>query len=243
MRKIRAGWMYPDMLNLHGERGSVQMFAKVGELLGVEVEIRRLDDFEERIPLEELDILIFLPGEISSFQYLLPSLRRQEEELRSFVERDGYVLALGTTGLMFGKSVTREDGSVVDGLGMLDMTAVERKFVWGDDLYLAVADSDMELMGSQIMMADVKAENPFGKTIYGRGNDCSGAEGARYHNLIYTNCTGPLLVKNPWLAEKIIRDICQESLPPMPENALYTNAKNGFRSTGEFLKTKMNTAQ
>lgn len=238
MHKITVGWMYPDLLNLHGERGSVQMLDYIGKLLGIEVEIRRIEDFDEPIAFEELDILMFLPGEIASFYHLIPALQRQEAELRAYVEKGGYVLALGTTGLMFGKQVTRENGTVIHGLGLLDLTAVERKYVWGDDLYLQFVDSDMELMGCQIMMADVEAANPLCKVLYGRGNQNTGTDGARYRNLICTNCTGPLFVKNPWFAEEILRDICPEELPEIPENAVYTNAKNSFQAIKAFLETK-----
>ena len=29
-KTVRIGWMYPDCLNLHGERGSVQAFERIG---------------------------------------------------------------------------------------------------------------------------------------------------------------------------------------------------------------------
>lgn len=237
MHKITVGWMYPNLLNLHGERGSVQMLDYIGRLLGLEVEIRRLEDFDAPIPFEELDLLMFLPGEITTFRHLVPALERQGAALRAYVEKGGYVLAMGTTGLLFGNQITREDGSVQQGLGILDLTATERKYVWGDDLHLRMEDGT-ELIGAQIMMADVEAAHPLGQTLYGRGNNNTGAEGARYKNLIYTNCVGPLFVKNPWFAEQILRDICPEELPEIGEDPLYTNAKNALRSIQPFLASK-----
>ena len=35
----------------------------------------------------------------------------------------------------------------------------------------------------------------------------AGVEGARCGNLIFTNCLGPVFVKNPWWTEDILRDI------------------------------------
>lgn len=238
MRKITVGWMFPNLLNLHGERVSVQMLQRVGAELGLEVEICRIEDFDQRIPYGELDILVFLPGEISSFRYLVPALERQMNELTAFVEEGGYVLALGTTGLMFGREITREDGSRVKGLGLLDLTAKERKFVWGDDLYLKVLDSDMELIGSQIMMADVETSTPFAEVLYGRGNNKTGTDGARYRNLIYTNCTGPVLMKNPRFAEAILRQVSGEELTDISGCSLYKIARDSFHSTKKFIATK-----
>lgn len=238
MHKLRIGWMYPDILNLHGERGSVQTLVTVGANLGVEVEICKIGNFDEAIPYDSLDMLVFLPGEISSFRHLVPALRRQMEELKAYVEAGGYILALGTSGLLFGKQVKREDGSVQEGLGLLDMTAVERQYVWGDDLQLRIRDTRQELIGSQIQMADVEAAEPFGTTIYGRGNNGTGADGARYKNLIYTNCTGPLFVKNPWFAEDILKDILLRKFLGISRKKPYTMTSNSFDSTERFVKTK-----
>ncbi len=235
MAKITVGWMYPNLLNLHGERGSVQALAEIGKEVGIDVEILRIEDFDESIPYNNLDLMLFLPGEIVSFTHLIPALKT--EEFRNYLDRGGYVLALGTTGLMFGNSILREDGSTMQGLGYLDMTAKERKYVWGDDLHVRIIDTKQELAGSQIQMADVDAKHPFATTIYGMGNNNTGAEGARWKNLIYTNCLGPLFVKNPWFAESILKDILLQKAGFHPTNT-YAIASNSFDATLDFIKTK-----
>ena len=146
--------------------------------------------------------------------------------------------AIEAPGLNFIRHYKREDGSVQEGLGLLDMTAVERQYVWGDDLQLRIRDTRQELIGSQIQMADVEAAEPFGTTIYGRGNNGTGADGARYKNLIYTNCTGPLFVKNPWFAEDILKDILLRKFLGISRKKPYTMASNSFDSTERFVKTK-----
>ncbi len=236
MPSITVGWMYPDLLNLHGERGSVQALVQVGKKMGVEVEIIRIEDFDDPIPFEKLDLLLFLPGEIELFRHLIPALKAQA--LDSYLEQGGYVLALGTTGLLFGNSIVREDGTVLEGLGHLDMTAKERKFVWGDDLHFRFNGSQVELIGSQIMMADVDAREPLGTTIYGRGNNGTGSEGARRKNLIYTNCLGPLFVKNPWFAENILTDILRVKGIETDVDVDHTIAANSFKATLAFIERK-----
>ena len=236
MNKLTVGWMYPNLLNLHGEVGSVQALAQIGKKLGVEIEIVRIEDFNDPIPFSSLDLLIFLPGEIVSFNHLIPALNT--DALRDYLNNNGYLLAIGTSGLMFGKEILREDGSIVKGLGYLDMTAKERKYVWGDDLHIRLNGSEMELAGSQIQMADVNAANPLATTIYGMGNNNSGAEGARWKNLIYTNCLGPIFVKNPWFAESIIRDILRQKNIALDTTISYPIAENSFKSTLRFIASK-----
>jgi len=236
MAKITVGWMYPNLLNLHGERGSVQALTVIGKEMGIDVEIIRIEDFDDPIPYENLDLMMFLPGEIVSFSNLIPAL--QTEDFRNYLERDGYVLAIGTAGLMFGKSILREDGSTIGGLGYLDMTAKERKYVWGDDLHIRINGTETELAGSQIQMADVDAKHPLAVTIYGMGNNNTGAEGARWKNLIYTNCLGPLLVKNPWFTEAILKNILLQKGIENKTEIDHTIARNSFRATLDFINNK-----
>jgi len=228
--------MYPNLLNLHGERGSVQALVEIGKQLGIDVVVQRIEDFDDPIPYSELDMLIFLPGEIYTFSHLIPALKT--EDLQNYLENGGYLLALGTSGLMFGNTIRREDGTVINGLGCLDMTAKERKFVWGDDLHFFVNDTKQELAGSQIQMADVVAANPLGTTIYGMGNNNTGVEGARWKNLIYTNCLGPLFVKNPWFAEQILKDILKQKGIEVDAEGQYAIAKNAFNATLAFIQNK-----
>ena len=182
--------------------------------------------------------MVFLPGEITALEYILPTLSAQLSRLQEYIENGNYVLAIGTSGLLFGKSIARQDGSIVEGLGILDLCAKERDYVWGDDLHLRIDDTKQELIGSQILMADVQTSAPFGHTIYGRGNDGSGKEGARYRNLIYTNCLGPLFVKNVWFAEQILKDtILRRDLGIFCcEHNLFAHA--AFDSTLQFIQKK-----
>lgn len=237
MNKITVGWMYPDLLNLHGERASVQRLSAIGENMGFEISVLKIKDFGDPIPFDQLDLLIFLPGEISVFQHMIPALS-SDDGFRSYVEGNGYVLAMGTTGLMFGKEIHRLDGSRVEGLGLLDMTATEREYVWGDDLHIRLFDSKQELVGSQIQMADVTAAHPLGQTIYGMGNNGTGAEGARYKNLIYTNCLGPLFVKNPWFAESLLKDIWLRKYGIIGRNHPYSIENNSFDATLKWIAEK-----
>lgn len=236
MHKITVGWMYPNLLNLNGERGSVQALVEIGKQLDIEVTVLRIEDFNDPIPFESIDLLMFLPGEIATLSHIIPAL--ESSGLDAYLEQGGYAMALGTSGLMFGKSILREDGSTVAGLGFLDMTAKERKFVFGDDFHFRMNEDGMELAGAQIQMADVDAVNPIGSVIYGMGNNGSGAEGARWNNLVYTNCTGPLFVKNPWFAEQILKDIMAAKGITIEETGNYPIAKAGFDATLAFIENK-----
>lgn len=212
---VKIGWMYPNLLNLHGERGSVQAFVRVGQRLGLDVQVQRISEPEEQIPFDELDILMFLPGELLTLSRLKPYLDKQLPQLRAFLNRGGHVIAVGTTGMLFGGRVQREDGSVFEGLGLLDMTATERKYVHGDDLHFTVPGVDHPILGCQIHMVTVDCKTPLGELKQGYGNNGTAAEGGRVQNLLYTNCLGPVFAKNPWWTEAILREITGTEAAPL----------------------------
>lgn len=210
---VKIGWMYPNLLNLHGERGSIQALARVGQSLGLKVQIQRIAEPEDEIPFDELDILMFLPGELITLSRLKPFLEAKQDMLQAFLDRGGYLIAIGTTGMLFGNTVQREDGSTFRGLGLLNLDARERKYVHGDDLHFRVPGVEHPILGCQIHMVTVNSETPLGTVIQGYGNNGTDAEGGRVQNLIYTNCLGPVFVKNPWWAEAILRSITGTTAP------------------------------
>ncbi len=234
---INIAWMYPDLLNLHGERGSVQAFEKRGKEMGLDVKIHRIDSPEDKIDFGKYDLFLFMPGEIKTLGLIKEKLEEQRVGLEAYIENGGHIVAVGTTGMLFAKTLEREDGTEFQGLGFLDATGKERKYVYGDDLHFRINNTKMEIFGSQIQMVDVAAENPLGTVLYGHGNNNSGNEGAVYKNLVFTNCLGPVFVKNPWWCDQILKDVFLKKQGFNVENN-YAFETASFNSCLEFTKRK-----
>lgn len=235
---INLLWLYPNLLNLHGERGSVQAFVRAGENLGVQINVKRVEDFNDKIDFDSADLIMLLPGELKELQFIKPALEKQKKELCNYIENRGYIIAIGTTGMLFGKKTVRENGDVLEGLGILDIEGKERKYIRGDDIHFRINSSKQEIFGSQIQAVDCTASNPLGTILFGHGNNGEGNEGAVYKNLIFTNCLGPVFVKNPWWTESIVKDIMLKKylgVEQKKENAL-ENAS--FDSCLKFTKRK-----
>lgn len=206
--ELKIAWCYPDMLNLHGDRGNVMALKRVGELLGLKVTIDRIETYDQRIDFENTDIMFFNPGELKVVEPIVKALKKQNKDLTKYVEDDKVIITIGTTGAVFAKETIRNDSTVIEGLGILDMKCTERELVYGDDIvYKLVEDNEMEINGSQIQIIDTELNGDIalGNIQYGYGNNNDKKEGAKYKNVIFTNALGPVLVKNPWFAEKIIR--------------------------------------
>lgn len=244
--EINIAWMYPDVLNLHGERANAKCFKMVADKLGITLNIDRIDDLEETIDFSKYDILLFNAGELKVIPDVIKSLERQKEEFTKYITDKKYMIVTGTTGALLADTITRKNDDIFYGLKLLNMDVSERKTVIGDDLYFDV--DDMEIMGCQIQMIDIElkdGQNPLGTIKYGYGNNGTSVEGARRDNIIFTNCLGPVFVKNPWFAEKILRDICSKKQIEIassiePEYDIETNS---LESTKEFINKKVDASK
>ena len=205
-RCLHILWLYPDVLNIHGGRGDVMALLHMCNLLNIPVEIRRSDNLKADEDWNWPHIVYMTAGELKCADKVSAALIRQEEEIRRFAQRGGFLIANGSSGAVLGKSVEYLDGRVIEGTGFLDMTWKERDSVWGDDIWVRTEDG-LDVIGNQIQVADVtlgEGQKPFGSVIYGRGNNETGDEGAVDGSVIYTGVLGPLLTKNPRLTAGII---------------------------------------
>lgn len=210
MSNFKIGWLFPDTLFLHGERGNVLALARYAEMLGFDHSVTKIDfDTEDFDPMA-YDVLFAAAGEISVFPAVRDWLLPYKDKLEQFVENGHPLIVTGTTCGLFGKSIKREDGTEMEGLGILHSEMTERGYVYGDDILYKCTynDAEMEIVGIQISMADLDIgdEEPFGELEYGYGNTGKDRrEGMTRGNSVFTNALGPILVYCPWLTVEIIR--------------------------------------
>lgn len=221
--KINLFWMYPDILNLHGDRGNVQAFEYAAKRMDLKLEVTKVVNPGDAIDLEKADLMVFGPGELKTCRILADALRGRQEELKGWLERGGYIFVTGTSGTIFGGKVERVNGADFEGMGLLRVTAKERRMILGNDLHVELPGG-MEVMGSQIQMAEytVDPEQVLGKVLYGHGNQNDGTEGAMNGSMSWTNLLGPVMVKNPWWACRILGEIADRkglayTVPAMDE--------------------------
>lgn len=63
-------------------------------------------------------------------------------------------------------------------------------------------------------------------------------EGARHKNVFFTNCLGPVFVKNPWWAEEILKDIILNKQNKVIAKTEYEIENKSFETTKRFIKEK-----
>ena len=206
---LNIAWLYPDLLNLHGDRGNLMAFERVGKAMGLDVKINRVDTFAQDIDFDNSDILFLNVGEIKTVAPIVKNIKKFGDKIYDFAQSNKPIIAIGTSGAILGKKLERCSGEIIQGLGLLDINSKERKEIYGDDLHVKLSDG-MELVAVQIHLVDFFNEDKksaFGTVIYGKGNnDVDNTEGSKKNNVIFTNALGPVFVKNPWLTEAVINE-------------------------------------
>jgi lipid II isoglutaminyl synthase (glutamine-hydrolysing) len=210
-KKFTVGWLYPDLMNIYGDRGNILTLLKRAEWHGFEpslVELQRGPSAE----MEDVDIFFFGGGQDREQALIYDDLRRfKQEPLQKAVDDGAQVLAVCGGYQLLGHYYQTSDGERFDGIGLLDVTtqAGKKRFI-GD----VVVQSSIEgltpgtLVGfenhSGRTFLGPKAK-PLGKVLMGKGNNGSDkTEGAVQGGIIGTYLHGSLLPKNPHLADHLI---------------------------------------
>ena len=220
--KLTIGHLYPDLLNLYGDRGNIQCFRKRLEWRGYEAEVIPFLSGDQ-IDFSKLDIVLLGGGSDREQEIVCQYLLAHKQEFKDYVENDGVVLAVCGGYQLLGKSYKTKE-KVIEGLGILDITTEwePERLIRNIVLESPLFDTPVvgfENHGGRTYIGD---HTPFGKVFYGLGNTGkSGYEGVVYKNVIATYLHGPLLPKNPhvcdYLLERALKRKYGEevNLPPL----------------------------
>lgn len=237
---INILWMFPSTLSLHGGRGDLMALLRFATLAKRPVDIRRVENLNDPVPLADADLLYFCAGDLACMPDVIRALEPIREDLRAFAARGKVIVANGSSGAILAEDLTLTDGTKIPGLGLLHMHWVQRTAVHGDDLWMKTEDG-LEIIGDEIKLADITldpGQAPFGTVTYGKGNCGDGFEGAITGNVIYTGCLGPVLVRNPALAMNLLERATGESIPPLSPDAI-PHELAGLKEARIFIEKKM----
>ena len=222
--KVHICQLYPDLLNLYGDRGNILTLASRCRRRDMEPVIRQVSP-GEMLNLEEIDILFLGGGSEREQKLLLQEMRRWEEKLREAAEDGLVVLAICGSYQMLGKYYQTADGEKIQGLDIIDSwTIAGDKRLTGN---IIVKSGEKTVVGFENHSGKTYlGENtaPLGKVLFGQGNNGEdGKEGARYKNVFGTYLHGPLLPKNPHLADLLLelalkRRGCDAALKPLDDH-------------------------
>ncbi len=202
--------MYPDVLNLYGDRGNVMCMQKRLEWRGIENTVTRLP-IGSKANLADFDLVFIGGGQDFEQQVLLEDLHRgKDREILSAVEDGLPFLTICGGYQMMGNYYETYDGVRCDFIGAVDLYTIgSKQRMIGNYKYQCGPESGGSIVvgfenhSGQTFLGE--GVQPLGKVLAGFGNNGQdGTEGVRYHNLFGTYSHGPLLPKNPALCDHIL---------------------------------------
>ena len=204
--------LFPKLLNLYGDGGNVKILKQRALRRGIPVQVIDIDEGMS-FDAQTADI-VFLGGGPDREQHLASQLLLEmADDLRAYVEDDGVMLAICGGFQIIGREWLMGD-ETVKGLGLIDMTTgraeggSHNRLV--DNVVLNSPLADMPVIGYENHAGRTylgEGLKPFGRIVgsHGKGNnEKAKADGVLYRNVVGTYLHGPLLAKNPEVADTLI---------------------------------------
>ena len=206
-----VGWLYPDLMNIYGDRGNILTLVKRAEWRGLEATVLELGRGATD-QMDHVDVFFFGGGQDREQALIYDDLREfKQDSLQRAVGDGAQVLAVCGGYQLLGHYYQTADGERYDGIGLIDVrTEAGKKRFIGD----VVVRTEIEGLTPSTLVGFENhsgrtflgsGAKPLGRVIEGKGNNGSDrTEGCVQGSIIGTYMHGSLLPKNPHLADHLI---------------------------------------
>lgn len=238
-KSIKIAWLYPDLMSTYGDRGNVMVLAKRCAWRGIKAEIVPVTLETSTAALSSCDI-VFMGGAQDRQQKLAGNdfLNHKGPVVKKMVEKGTPALFVCAAYQFVGKFYKPYQGDPIPGAGIWDLFTEHP----GDQAKRLIGNTVAEIINPPELKGTIMVgfENhgghttlgpsmkPLARVIKGGGNNGNdGFEGATYKNSIGSYFHGPLLPKNPAIADWLISRVAGE-LAPL-DDALELRANKAVR--------------
>lgn len=210
MTEIRVAHLYPEYLNIYADRGNIAVFANRAAWRGIELVVEPVSVDEELRPGAH-DLLYVGGGQDREQALIAPDLAAKGDAIREAVGGGAAVLAVCGGYQLLGRFYRDRAGAELPGAGLFPLHTIagEQRLI-GDCLLECELEPGAKrtLAGFENHAGLTRLEagaEPLGRVVAGFGNDgASGFEGCRVGSAVGTYLHGPLLPRNPWLADWLL---------------------------------------
>ena len=202
--------LYPDVLNLYGDRGNVTCMEQRLRWRGIDVTTTGVS-VGEPLDASKFDLFFIGGGQDFEQEVLLEDLKGDKtEQVKSAIEDGKTFLAICGGYQMLGAYYKTWDGQQCDFIGALDLYTIGHKDrMIGNYMFTCEELDDLKVVGFENHSGKTylgPSVRPMGKVLVGSGNNGEDkSEGARYNNVFATYSHGCLLPKNPQLCDCILK--------------------------------------
>jgi CobQ-like glutamine amidotransferase family enzyme len=249
--RVRIAHLYPEYLNIYADRGNIAVFDRRAALRGHELEVTPVSLGDELRPGEH-DLLYIGGGQDREQALIAPDLAAKGSAIEAAIDGGAALLAVCGGYQLLGRGYLDTQGVQQPGVGLFphETVAGERRMI-GDVLLECdfLPGERRTLAGFENHAGRTRLDpgaEPLGRVLAGFGNDGeSGYEGIRVGSAIGTYLHGPLLPRNPWLADWLLEQALAHAtggdppeLAPLPDRleaeAHAVSAERARRRGGRF---------
>jgi lipid II isoglutaminyl synthase (glutamine-hydrolysing) len=221
--KIVVGHLYPDYLNIYADRGNIAVLSRRAAWRGHELEVREISVGDPLAPGDH-DLLYIGGGQDREQALVAHDLVAKSDGVRDSVSAGAALLAVCGGYQLLGRSYRDLHGAALPGIGVFpfDTVAGDTRMI-GDVLLECELEPGQRrtLAGFENHAGRTRLDpgaQPLGHVVAGFGNDGeSGWEGCRVGRAVGTYLHGPLLPRNPWLADWLLAQALAHRYGEVPE--------------------------
>ncbi|OKH33667.1 cobalamin biosynthesis protein CobQ [Calothrix sp. HK-06] len=222
--EVVIGWLYPKLMSTYGDRGNVITIQRRAQWRQFDVKIVNLDSEATPEDIKSVDIIVGGGAQDRQQELVMRDLiGAKAEAMREKLDNGTPgVFTCGSPQLL-GNYYEPGAGQRIEGLGILDLVSIHP----GENTKRCIGNLVIEVTATKLArdLEEMTGTKPYlvgfenhggrtklgkvealGKVIYGLGNNGEdGTEGAFHQNAIATYSHGPLLPKNPFVADWLIQ--------------------------------------
>lgn len=210
--------LYYDLLNLYGENANTRCIYQELTRSNIKVKID-LKSINDKIDFEKYDIIYIGSGSEESLELALKDILKRKEDFKKYIENNKYLILTGNSMDLFGSYIKTKEEKL-DALNIFDYYTEY------------ITEASFKNASSDRIVGEIKGKtNLIKETIIGFQNRCdyvyniktplleveekysndgtNNSEGFTYKNVYATHTIGPLLIRNPYLTDYILKDICK----------------------------------
>lgn len=207
--ELKICHLYPDVLNLYGDRGNILCMTRRMRWRGLDVVTEGVS-VGEKLDAGKYDLFFIGGGQDFEQEVLLQDLAGEKtRQIVSAIEDGKTFLAICGGYQMLGHYYKTWDGQMCQFTGALDLyTEGSKDRMIGNYMFSWDEQPGQRIVGFENHSGKTylgPGVRPFGTVMSGYGNNGEdGTEGARYQNVFATYSHGCLLPKNPALCDHIL---------------------------------------
>lgn len=212
MKEIKILYLYPDILDLYGDIGNIRVLKYRLEKRGIQPLIDTYSIGDKAPDFSSYDIVFSGGGADNEQKILSEDLIKYKENIKKAVETGVFFLLICGSYQLFGKYYKGVEGNIIPGLEIFDyytkaITDRSKRCIGNIVIQTVLGDLETKIIGFENHGGQTyDVDGAFGNVLYGNGNKFNDLnEGFMKKNVIATYLHGPLLSKNPELADYIIK--------------------------------------